>query len=108
MRATTSSREHRLLAVAEGPVRQKPGRAEAAEVRNDHAVTGGRQQRHHVVVAVDVVRPPVQQDDRRTIDGSGVDVAHVEKAGLDLAEAPCLDRHQPTAATASRITSVTA
>ena len=39
MRATTSSAEHRLLAVAERLVRQKPGRAEAAEVRNDRAVT---------------------------------------------------------------------
>ena len=39
----------------------------AAQVRHDHPVAGRGQQRRHVDVAMNVVRPAVQKEDRRTV-----------------------------------------
>ena len=119
--------ERRLLAVAERLIREEPRRAEAAHVGNKHAIARRRQQRRDIGVAVDVVRPAVQQDDRRTVGGTEVDVADVQEAGVDLLHRAerggglgwlwrGLEGHatvpataaDPTDATASRITSVTA
>ena len=86
IRATASTRERRLLAVADRLVREEARRPEPAQVRDDHPVAGRGQRRDHVVVAVDVVRPAVQQDDRGTVGRAGVDVADVEEAGVDLAD----------------------
>ena len=77
-------RERRLLAIAESLIRQEASRAVAAQVGDDHAVAGRRQQRRDVDVAVDVVRPAVQEHDSGTVGRAGVDIADVEQAGLDL------------------------
>ena len=79
-------RERRLLAVADRLVGEEAGRSEAAEVGDDHPVAGRRQQGNDVGVAVDVVRPAVQQDDRRPVGRPPVDVADVQGAGIDLAD----------------------
>ena len=62
-------RECRLLAVAERLVRKEASRSETTQVGDDHPVSGGSQQGDDVGVAVDVVRPAVQQDDRRSVAG---------------------------------------
>ena len=77
-------RQDRLLPVAGCLVGEKARRAVAAQVRHDHAVARRRQQRRDLGEGVDVVRPAVQQHDRRTIGRADVDVADVEHAGLDL------------------------
>ena len=64
--------------------REKAGRPVAAQVRDDHPVALRRQQRGDVDVAVDVVGPAVQQDDRGTVGRAGLGVADVEQAGIDL------------------------
>jgi membrane protein implicated in regulation of membrane protease activity len=102
-------------------------RAEAARVEDEHSIARRRQQRRDIGVAVDVVRPAVEQEGRWTVGGTEVDVADVQETGLDLLHGAegrrgggCLwgglDGHatlptlaaEPTDATASRITSVTA
>ena len=60
-------RERRLLAVADRLVGEEARRSEAAEVGDDHPVARRRQQRNDVGEAVDVVRPAVQQEDRRSV-----------------------------------------
>ena len=77
-------RERRLLAVADRVAGKKARRAIAAQIRDDHPVARRRQQRRDVDVAVDVVGPAVQQDDRRTIGGAGFGVADIQDAGVDL------------------------
>jgi len=77
-------RQGRLLAVAEGLLGEEARRAVAAQVRDYHPVARCRQQRRDLGVGVDVVRPPVQQDDRRTVGRADVHVADVEDAGRDL------------------------
>ena len=67
---------------------QEARRAVAAQVRDDHPVARGGQQRGDVDVAVDVVRPAVQQEDRRPVGRAGVGVADVEDAGVDLPDGP--------------------
>ena len=74
-------RERGLLAVAERLVRSEARRPEAAQVRDDHPVAGRRQQRDDVDVAVDVVRPAVQEHGRGTVGRALLDVADVEEAG---------------------------
>ena len=63
-------RERRLLAVADRLVGEEACRSEAAEVGDDHPVARRRQQRNDVGEAVDVVRPAVQQDDRRSVSAA--------------------------------------
>ena len=77
-------RQDRLLPVAERLVGEKARRAVAAQVRDDHPVARRRQQRRDLGEGVDVVRPAVQQNDRRTVGRADVDVADVEEAGRDL------------------------
>jgi hypothetical protein len=86
-RAIVSSASVGLFAVAERLVRPEARRPEAAEVRDDHAVTRRRQQRDDIDVAVDVVGPAVQQHGRGSVGWALVDVAHVEEAGRDLLDA---------------------
>ena len=78
--------ERRLLAVADRLSRKEARRSEAAEVGDDHPVAGRRQERNSVDVAVDVVRPAVEQDDRRPVDRPPVEVPDVQGAGIDLAD----------------------
>ena len=77
-------RQDRLLPVAERLVGEKARRAVAAQVRDDHPVARRRQPRRDLVEGVDVVRPAMQQHDRRTIAGTDVGVSDVQHAGLDL------------------------
>ena len=72
---------HRCGRVVLGEETRRP---EAAQVGDDHPVAGGGQERDHIGVAVDVVRPAVQQQGHGTGGGPAVDVAHVEGAGRDL------------------------
>jgi hypothetical protein len=76
--------ERRLLAVAHGLVGAEARAPVAAQVRHDHAVLGRGQRGGDVDVAVDVVRPAVQQEDRRAVGGTELDVADVQEAGVDL------------------------
>jgi hypothetical protein len=76
--------ENRLLAVAERFARKKARRAIAAQVWDDHPVAHLRQERRYIDVAVNVVGPAVQKDDRGTIGGPGFGVSNVQDAGIDL------------------------
>ena len=78
--------ERRLLAVADRLVGEEACRSEAAEVGDDDPVARRRQKRNDVGEAVDVVRPAVQQDDRRSVCRSPVEVPDVQGAGIDLAD----------------------
>ena len=81
-----SVRDHGLLAIADRVGRQKARRAVATQIGDDHPVAGRRQQGRDIDEAVDVVRPAVQQDDRRPVGRAGFRVADVESAGVDLLE----------------------
>ena len=76
--------QRRLLTIAGRLVREKARRAEAAKIGHRHPVSLRRQQRGDVGVAVDVVRPAVQQQNGRAIRGPGVDIADVQGPGVDL------------------------
>jgi hypothetical protein len=47
-------------------------------------VARGRQQGRDVDIAVNVVGPAVQEDDRRTIGGTGFRISDIQKTGIDL------------------------
>jgi len=85
-------RERRLLTVAEGLLRQKVRRPVAAQVRDDHSIALRSQQRRHVDVAVNVVRPAVQEDDSGTIRRADVGIADVEVTGDDLLDVHAISR----------------
>ena len=92
--------ERRRLAIAERLARKKTRRAVAAQIRDDHPVARRRQQRRDIDVAVNVVGPAVQKNDRRAIGGTGFGVADIQDAGIDLLQRaerdvrPRLDRGQ--------------
>ena len=95
-----STATDRLLAVAERFTGKKARRAIAAQIRDDHPVARRRQQRGDIDIAVNVVGPAVQKNDRRTIGGAGFSVSDVQDAGIDLLQRserrvrPRLDRGQ--------------
>ena len=62
-------RERGLVDVAGRGGRQEPRGAVAAEVRDDHPVPFGRQERCDLDVAVDVIRESVHEDHRRAAGG---------------------------------------
>ena len=76
--------QRRLLAVADSLLRQERRRAVAAEIRDEHAVPSSREQRDDLGVAVDVVRPAMQKDNRRAVCRPGIYVADVQNAGVNL------------------------
>ena len=76
--------ERRLLAVARRRSRKEARRAIAAQIRDDHPVAGRGQQRRDVDIAVDVVGPAVQQDDRRAVGRTVLGIADIQNAGIDL------------------------
>ena len=84
--------QDRLLPVAERLVGEKARRAVAAQVGDDHPVSGRRQQRRDLVEGVNVVRPAMQQNDRRTVGGTTVGVSDVEDDGSDLLDTRREDR----------------
>ena len=79
-----STRERRLLAVAERVARKKARRAIAAQIRDDHPVARRRQQRRDIDIGVNVVGPAVQKNDRGAIGGAGFGVSDIQDAGIDL------------------------
>ena len=103
IRAMISSSDCRLLAVAERFTRKKARRAIAAQIRDDHPVARRRQQRGDIDIAVNVVGPAVQKNDRRAIGRAGFGVSDIQDAGIDLLQRaerrvrPRLDRGQSAA-----------
>jgi hypothetical protein len=61
----------------------QPAMIALSQVRNDHPVAGRRQQRRHVDIGVDVVRPAVQKNDRRAVGRTCLGIADVQDAGID-------------------------
>jgi hypothetical protein len=57
--------EGRLLPIADGGPGEEAGGAVAAQIGNDHPVTGGRENGRDIGVAMNVIRPAVEQDDGR-------------------------------------------
>jgi hypothetical protein len=51
-----------------------------------YPVTGGCQHRGNIDVAVYVVGPAVQQNDRGAMGRAGLGVSHVQKAGIDMSQ----------------------
>ena len=78
--------ERRLLAIADRVTGEKSCRAVAAQIRDDHPVARLRQQRRNIGIAVNVVGPAVEKNDRRTIGGTGFGISNIEDAGIDLLE----------------------
>ena len=52
----------------------------------DHPVACRRQQGRDIDEAVNVVWPPVQEDDCRPVSRTGIDISDIEVAGVDLLE----------------------
>src|SRR6185503_17651782 len=75
-----------LLAVAGRLIRLEARGPVAAQVRHDHPVALRGQERRDVGVGVDVVRPAVQEQNRRAVAGAVLDIADVQDAGIDLAD----------------------
>ena len=100
MSAMVSSATADVLAIAHRFIGKKSRRAVAAQIRNDHPVARRGQQRRDIDIAVNVVGPAVQKNDRRTIGGAGFGVSDIQDAGIDLLERgercvrPPLDRGQ--------------
>ena len=82
--AIASAGDDRRLTVTKRVGGQEARRSVAAQVRHDHPVAGRCQQRRHVDVAVNVVRPAVQKEDRRTARRARLRVPHAQEARIDL------------------------
>ena len=76
--------EDRLLAIPDRRIGTEAGRTVTAQVRNDHAVSRRSEQDSDIGIAVNVVGPPVQQDDRRAIVRTGVGVPDAQHPRIDL------------------------
>jgi hypothetical protein len=72
------------LGIAEGVAGQELRRAVAPQVRHDHPVAFGCQQRGDIDIAVDVVGPAVQKHDYWTVRGAGFGVTDIEETGVNL------------------------
>src|SRR5580693_2859755 len=68
--------------------RDKTRGAIAAQVRHEHVVTLRCQQRSNVDIAVDVVRPTMQENHGSTIGWTCFNVADVEETCIDLLDGP--------------------
>jgi hypothetical protein len=55
-------------------------------MRNDRAIAGGSQQMRRVDVAVDVVGPAVEKNDRGALGRTELGISDVQQAGVDLPE----------------------
>ena len=77
-------RDDGRLAVAERLTGQKGRRPVAAQIRHNHPVAPGCQQGGDVNVAVNVVGPAVQENDRRAVGWAGLRVRDVQETGVDL------------------------
>ena len=74
----------RLLAVADRVLGQEAGGPVAAHERDDDPVARRGQHRGGLGEAVNVVRPPVQQKDRRAICRAGFGISDAQQARIDL------------------------
>src|SRR5579872_2680580 len=74
----------RLLAVPKRRTRLKRCRPEAAQERNDDPVSRRSEQRGDIDVAVNVVRPAVQQDHGLAVSRSRFDVSNVQDTRIRL------------------------
>jgi hypothetical protein len=79
-------RQYGLLPVAHRVRRPEARAAVPAQVGHEHAVALRRQDRRDVDIAVDVIRPAVKQDYRRTVGGAVLRVSDVEYAGVNRFE----------------------
>src|SRR5580693_3884117 len=68
--------------------RDKTRGAIAAQVRHEHVVTLRCQQRSNVDIAVNVVRPAMQENHGSTIAGTCFRVADIEETCIDLLDGP--------------------
>ena len=66
------------LAVAHRFIGKKPRRAVAAQIRDDHAIAGLRQQGRYIDETVNVVGPAVQQDRYRTVRGADFGISDIQ------------------------------
>jgi hypothetical protein len=73
-----------LLTIPEGFVRKKPRSAVAAQMRHDHPVTRVGKQCCAFGVAMDVVRPAVQQNHRLAIRRTRFRVTDIQYPGFKL------------------------
>ena len=76
----------RLLAIADGGTCQEARRATASHKRHDYVVARRCEQGCHIEIAVNIVRPAVQQHDRGTVGGTGLGISDIQGAGIDLLE----------------------
>ncbi|MNF85100.1 hypothetical protein D3C84_674860 [compost metagenome] len=74
------------LAIAQGFVGQEMRIAIAARIGHQHPITLGGQQRRDLVIAVNVIRPAVQQDHHRPAGRACFGVRHVQQPGVDMLE----------------------
>ena len=78
----------RLLAIPECRTGQKAGRAIAAQVRDDHPVPRCGQHGRDPGIAVNVVGPPMQKNDRPAISRAGFGVSHAQQAASTCFSVP--------------------
>jgi hypothetical protein len=76
--------QHRLLTITGCFIRKKSRRAIAAQIGDDDAVAGRCQLRRDIDEAMDVVGPAVEEKNRRSIRGAGLDISNIEDTGIDL------------------------
>ncbi|MCY1405604.1 hypothetical protein D9M71_208480 [compost metagenome] len=74
------------LAIAQGFVGEEMRIAIAARIGHQYPVALGGEQRRDFVIAVNVVRPAVQQDHHRSVGRAGFGVRHVQQPGVDMLE----------------------
>ena len=72
-----------LLAVADGVSCKEPRRPIAAQIGNDDAIPGLREQGRDIGEAMDVVRPAMQEKDDGSIALARIDIGEVQRASVD-------------------------
>jgi hypothetical protein len=79
---------YRLLGIAKRITQKKTCYAITARVRDNRPVAGRRQQGSNVDKAVNVVRPAMQKNHRRTSGRASFSLADTQKASVDLLQWP--------------------
>ncbi|MNN00442.1 hypothetical protein D3C81_1130330 [compost metagenome] len=74
------------LAIAQGFVGQEMRIAITPGIGHQHPITLGGQQRRNLIIAMNVVRPAVQQDHHRPVGRACFCVRHVQQPGVDMLE----------------------
>ena len=76
--------DRRLFTAPERVGVEEPRRTVAAQMGDDHPVSGRAEPGGDIHIAVDVVRPAVQQYDDGPVGGTGLDVPDVQDPRIDL------------------------